>query len=123
MKSLLDCGIVVSSSTDAPCAEAIEGNIMNIIEVATTGMTPEVKTRPFAPEELLTVREALKCLTINGARQMGIADKCGSIKTGKNADFVILDTNFLDFKDENLRTIHNVKIKNVYFEGEKVYEN
>lgn len=123
MKSLTDLGIVVSSSTDAPCAEAIEGNIMNIIEVATTGMDPSVKTRPFTPKELLTVREALECLTINGARQMGIADKSGSIKTGKNADFVILDTNFLDYKGAKLRTIHNVKIKNLYFEGKNVYEN
>ena len=36
------------------------------------------------------------------------------------ADFIILDTDFLDFEGEALRTIHRTKIKNVYFEGREV---
>ena len=120
MKSLLDAGVTVSSSTDAPAAESIKGNIQNIIEVAVTGITPGEEYRAYAPGELLTVREALQCLTIDGARQLGIGEKCGSVKVGKNADFVILDTDFLDFEGEALRTIHRTKIKNVYFEGREV---
>ena len=81
---------------------------------------PEEEYRAYAPGELLTVREALQCLTIDGARQLGIGEKCGSVKVGKNADFVILDTDFLDFEGEALRTIHRTKIKNVYFEGREV---
>ena len=94
---------------------------MNIIEVAVTGIEPGGDYRPFNPSELLSVRQALECMTINGAKQLGIEDKCGSIKVGKNADFVILDTNFLDYKGEQLRTIHNAKILEVYFEGKNVY--
>lgn len=123
MKSLIDAGITVSSSTDAPCAESIEGNIFNIIEIATTGqIIDDSNPVPYNPSELLTVREALECLTINGALNMGIEDKTGSIKVGKNADFVIVDTNFLDYKGDDLRNIHNSKIKNVYFEGKEVYK-
>ena len=122
MKSLLDAGINVTSSTDAPAAEAIKGSIQNIIEVATTGMDPNMDTRAFGISELLSVKEALQCLTINGAKQLGIEDKCGSIKVGKNADFVILDKNFLHYAElEDLRTIHTVNIENVYFEGKKVF--
>lgn len=122
MKSLLHAGINVTSSTDAPAAEAIKGNIQNIIEVATTGMDPNMDTRAFGISELLTVKEALECLTINGAKQLGIDDKCGSIKVGKNADFVVLDRNFLHYAElEDLRTIHNVNIESVYFEGKKVF--
>lgn len=123
MKSLTDAGILVSSSTDAPCAETIEGNIMNIIEIATTGKKPNVTEsfEPFGSEELLTVREVLMCLTINGARMLGIDNKCGSIVARKNADFVILDKNFLNYTEESdLRTIHEAKIQDVYFEGIKV---
>ncbi len=120
MKSLMDAGVTVSSSTDAPAAESIKGSIQNIIEVAVTGITPGEEYRAYAPGELLTVREALQCLTIDGARQLGIGEKCGSVKVGKNADFVILDTDFLDFEGEALRTIHRTKIKNVYFEGREV---
>ena len=120
MKSLMDAGITVTSSTDAPAAESIKGSIQNIIEVAVTGMEPEKEFLAYNPEELLTVREALQCLTIDGARQLGIDDKCGSVKVGKNADFVILDTDFLDFEGKALRTIHKAEIKNVFFEGKKV---
>lgn len=122
MKSLLDAGINVTSSTDAPAAEAIKGSIQNIIEVATTGMDPNMETRAFGISELLSVKEALQCLTINGAKQLGIEDKCGSIKVGKNADFVILDKNFLHYVElEDLRTIHNTNVEYVYFEGNKVF--
>lgn len=122
MKSLIDAGILVSSSTDAPCGETTLGNIQNIIEVATTGLAPTIDGVPYNAEELLTVREILECLTINGAKQMGIDNKCGSIKVGKNADFVTMDTNFLNYtKQEELRTIHNAKINQVYFEGNKVF--
>ena len=120
MKSLMDSGITLSSSTDAPAAELTKGNIQNIIEVAVTGITPGKEYRAYNTGELLTVREALKSLTIDGARQLGIGEKCGSVKEGKNADFVILDTDFLDFEGEALRTIHRTKIKNVYFEGREV---
>ena len=123
MKSLLEAGVNVSSSTDAPCSEAFEGNIMNIIEVAVTGIEPGKNFRPFNPSELVTVEQALECMTINGARQLGIEDKCGSIKVGKNADFVVLDSNFLDYKGEQLRNIHNSKILEVYFEGNSVYKS
>lgn len=121
MKSLIDKGVIVTSSTDAPCAEELEGNIMNIIEVSVTGISPESNGIPFNTKELLSVREVLDILTIDGARQLEIDDKCGSVKIGKNADFVILDKDFLDFKGEELRKIHNTKIKSVYFEGNEVY--
>ena len=123
MKSLIEAGVNVTSSTDAPCSEAFEGNIMNIIEVAVTGIEPGQDFRPFNPSELVSVRQALDCMTINGAKQLGIEDKCGSIKVGKNADFVILDTNFLDYEGEQLKTIHNARVLEVYFEGNKVYNS
>lgn len=39
----------------------------------------------------LTDEEALALITINPARQLGIADKVGSIETGKQADLVIFE--------------------------------
>ena len=122
MKTLLNKGINISSSTDAPAAASLEGSVLNVIEVAVTGQEPESDIDPFAPNELLTVKEALECLTINGAKQLGIEDKCGSIKVGKNADFVVLDKNFLNYVEyKDLKTIHDSKIEYVYFEGNKVY--
>ena len=35
--------------------------------------------------------EALKAITINPAKQIGIADRVGSLEVGKDADIVIAD--------------------------------
>ena len=124
MKSLVEAGISVTSSTDAPAAESILGNVMNIIEVATTGLEPDSNGyHAYNTSELLTVKQTLDCLTINGAYQLGIDDVTGSIKVGKSADFVIFDRDFLDYKGEDLRSIHDVKIKKVFFEGKEVFNN
>ena len=93
-----------------------------MIEVATTGIIPEENAKPFTPSELLTVKDALKALTINGAWQIGLENERGSIKVGKYADFLLLDKNILNYQGEQLRTIHNVKILNTYFEGKNVFE-
>ena len=122
MKSLIDNGVVVSSSTDAPAAVYCTGNIQNVIEVATTGIIPEENAKPFTPSELLTVKDALKALTINGAWQIGLENERGSIKVGKYADFLLLDKNILNYQGDQLRTIHNVKILNTFFEGKNVFE-
>ena len=111
----------MSSSTDAPAAESVEGNIMNVLEIATTGIAPYDTGKAFANDELLTVREGLKALIINGAWQLGLEKERGSIKVGKYADFVVLDKNILDYEGEKLCTIHDVKIINTYFEGKNVY--
>ena len=121
MKSLIKNGVIVSSSTDAPAAETIEGNIMNVLEVAVTGITPGENSPSFAKDELLTVKEGLQALTINGAWQLGLEKERGSVKVGKYADFVILDKNILNYKGKELRTIGDTKILNTYFEGENVY--
>ena len=121
MKSLVDKGVIVSSSTDAPAAESVVGSIMNVLHVAVTGTVPQDRTHPFAKEELLTVREGLKALTINGAWQLGLEKERGSVKVGKYADFVLLDKNILEYEGEELLSIADTKILNTYFEGEKVY--
>lgn len=122
MKSLLNNGIKVSSSTDSPCGEVIPGYAMNIIEVATTGKDYQTPEDPaYNTSELLTVKEALDCLTINGAWQLGLEEERGSIKVGKYADFSIMNKNILNYKGTQLETIHDGRITDIYFEGKNVF--
>lgn len=39
----------------------------------------------------MTPEEALAGITINGAKALGLADECGSLRVGKRADFVLWD--------------------------------
>ena len=121
MKSLLDAGIIVSSSTDSP-AGTTPGTVPNIIGVAVNGICPEFPdAKPFNTDELLTVREVLKCLTINGAISLGLQEERGSIEVGKYADFVVLDKDVLKQEETNKKDIFNTKVASTWFEGYRVY--
>lgn len=54
---------------------------------------------------------ALRAITINPAKSVGIDDRVGSIKEGKDADILIFSGEPMDF---------NSKLLEVYFEGEKI---
>lgn len=122
MKKLLNAGIMVSSSTDAPCGESILGTVPNIIGVTVTGLGPSyLDAKPLGPNDLLTVSEALQCLTINGAASLGLESERGSIKVGKYADFVVLDQDILTLEKTDKKAIFNTHVSNTWFEGKQVY--
>ncbi len=124
MKSLLKANIVVSSSTDAPCGETIKGSVPNIIGVTVTGVDPKASDAdPLGPDELLTVSEALQCLTINGAASLGLENERGSIQVGKYADFVVLDRDVLELEKTDKKAIFNTNVSCTWFEGKQVYPN
>lgn len=82
-KATLADGTIAGSAT----------NLMDCIRVAVKEMGIPFET-------------AVGCATINPAKQIGIYDRCGSITPGKDADFVILDS--------------DLKLRAVYINGELV---
>ena len=84
---------------------------------------PTWSTRRFGraswwPEELATREQALTALTINCAKQMFIENERGSIKTGKYADFLLLNQDVLTCP---VMEIHATNPTATYFEGKKVF--
>ena len=77
---------------------------------------------PVIPEEYLPLcaalamksgldeMEALKAITINPAKILGLDDQIGSIKEGKDADLIICDSSLLDAMNHVDYTIINGKI-------------
>ena len=54
------------------------------------------------PEQVMTLEEAIKGYTINGAKQLGIEDKVGSIEVGKFADIIVLDQNLFEVPKDRI---------------------
>ena len=54
---------------------------------------------------------ALRAITINAAKNCGIDDKVGSLKPGKDADFIVFDKHPMDFE---------AKVLTTYINGEKI---
>lgn len=73
-------------------------------------------TGPFkiSPTQGITVQEAIKAYTINGAKQLGLEKDIGSLSIGKKANFIILENNLIEQKTEE---IHKTVPYSVYVEG------
>ena len=75
VRELLDSGILVTITTDAPVIP-IQHLDDNFTEIRESGVSAQ---------------QILEMLTINAARILGVDDRVGSIEPGKDADLVILD--------------------------------
>lgn len=65
----------------------------------------------------ISLEEAIRVMTINGAWAMELEDVTGSIKTGKSADFIILDQNLFEIPPKR---IHETRVLTTIFRGEPV---
>ena len=68
-------------------------------------------------EEKMSIEEMLQGYTINGAIQLGVEDKKGSIEAGKDADFLVFDNDLLTAEKHGFS--YN-KPAEVYFGGKKM---
>ena len=118
MKSYFDNGVNVTSHSDFPALTGSPDDPFGIIEVAVTGQCYLETGKPRWPEELITREQAITALTINVAKQMFIENERGSIKTGKYADFLLVNKDVLSCPETE---IHEAKPIATYFEGKKVF--
>jgi len=107
-KTLVDKGIVIAAGSDCPVEEP---DVIN-------GIYALVNRYGIAPEQGISVKEALKAYTINGAYAAFEEDIKGSIKPGKLADLVILDKNPLEIPKEDLNII---SILETIIRGKSIY--
>ena len=109
MKSLVDEGVIIASGSDCP----IESPDVIL------GLHALVTRNDFIPEECISMEEALKTYTINGAYAAFQEDIKGSIEVGKLADLVILDRNPLEVTKD---TIKEIKVLKTIIRGKVVYD-
>lgn len=112
-KSAFERGLVVNFHQDAP---VVKPDMLETIWCAVNRITR--KGVSIGPEECVSVYDALKAVTINGAYSYFEEDQKGSIKEGKLADFVILDQNPL--KVDKMK-IKEIQVMETIKEGETIY--
>lgn len=112
-RSCLNKNILFTLHNDSPI---IEPNILETIWCAVNRITKEGKRFDV---EKISVLEAIKAVTINVAYQYHEEKEKGSIKVGKNADFIVIDKNILEIEPMEIKDIKILKtIKN----GKIIYE-
>jgi len=114
-KSYFDYGIVAAAATDVPVTPispwwglwaAVERKELNTGQV-------------LAPEERLSVRQALEMYTRNPAYLGFEENQKGSLEAGKFADFIVIDRDPLSVPPQQLK---DVQVLQTWVGGEMIYE-
>ena len=126
-KSVWDTGANVTWSSDDIHYEDFTGwNPYLCMEVGMTRwITERTKANDFdrtieaypPASEQMNIEEMILGYTINGARQLGIEARKGSIEVGKDADFLVFDNDLMTAEHEGLS---HIMPGEVYFGGKKM---
>ncbi len=118
IQSLIDNGVLVTSSTDVPAASGAPTTVAGIIEVAVNDTRGDFEVIQHDESERVSVEQAMDIMTINGAKQLQMEDERGSIEVGKYADFIFINKDISSCEKDK---IHEGEVETVYFEGREVY--
>lgn len=114
LRSALDKGITFALHNDTPVTPI--SPLMDVFS-AVNRLTSSGKV--LGPDQRITVMEALRGVTINGAFMQRLEDKIGSLETGKLADLVILDK---DPTKVDPVAIKDIKVEETIVGGQTVYK-
>lgn len=84
-----------------------------------TGRFPDGSEINEFENKTLSVREAIRSYTTNGAYVLGEEKSLGKISKGFAADFLVLDH---DIPESNPMDLYKIKVMQTYIAGEKVYD-
>ena len=113
-RDLLDEGVVVAGSSDAPVCDPA---VLPAIESAVTRRTQHGEV--LDADQALTVDEALDLYTVNAARVLGLHRDHGSLEAGRRADFVVLDQ---DPRAVDPESIGGIRVDQTFRAGRCVYD-
>lgn len=113
-KSFLDYGIMV-----APASDYTPGPFEPLMAIQSMVTRKDFKGRVWGPNQRITVEQAMKICTVNGAYASFEEDIKGSITPGKLADLVILAA---DPHDTDPDQIKNIQVLRTIVGGQTVFE-
>jgi predicted amidohydrolase YtcJ len=117
IKEALDTGALVVAGSDWSVVPSV--NPWLAMETMVTRQKPGGSAESIAPRERITLVEAFRIFTENGAALMGDRDRVGSIEKGMRADIIVTATN--PFRVP-ITQVHATHVKTVYINGEEVFD-
>lgn len=116
-RSLLDAGATLAFGSDWDVAPAtpIEGIYAAVTRRTLDGAHPD----GWVPEQKITVEEALRAYTVDGARAQFAEGELGMLALGRLADFVLIDRDLTRVAPATIRDAHVVM---TVIGGHVVYE-
>ncbi len=96
-------GMEFSLHSDAPAA-GLPPNPLRIVQTAVTRRC-SVDGSVLGKDLCLTIDQAMRAVTINAARHIGLADTIGTLEAGKEADLTILESDPYTSDPEKIETI------------------
>lgn len=118
VKTLLDADAPVLAGSDWPAAvETIDPWLG--IEALVTRRDPRGEhAGTFWPEQAISLEQALRIFTLDGARALGLEQTTGSIEVGKSADLIVLDRDLFAIAADD---INQARVRLTLFQGRPVY--
>ena len=119
--NLLVAGVTVGLATDSVASN-------NNLDMFEEGRTAALLQKMWVGDaSQFTIEQALKALTIEGAKALGLEDKIGSLEVGKQADFIAIQPkgriHLYPLENMLSHLVYAVKgsdVQDVYIAGEQV---
>ena len=123
-KDMFDAGVTVSMGSDFPASGVgfLESSPLYGIDV---GMTRKLTGQPDSivlpsADQRLDLEQLIWGYTMGSAHQLAAENEIGSLKAGKNADFIVLSHNPFELEPEQ---IHTINVLQTVVGGKTVFEH
>lgn len=103
MKELIEREIPVSIGTDG----AQSNNSLDLLKDLKIGVL--IQKQRYNDATFISAKEALKMITIEGAKALDMEHEIGSLEKGKKADIIAMD-----IEEANINPLHRSSVNNIY---------
>ncbi|GAA6140984.1 amidohydrolase [Hydrogenophaga sp. 5NK40-0174] len=118
IRSLIEAGAVTAGGSDWPVVP--DPNPWPAMQGMVTRRDPSGSLEgALAPEQAISVHDALRAYTINSASATGLSAHAGSLSPGKSADLAVLDRQIFETGADELG---QTQVLQTWFEGRLVHE-
>lgn len=114
VKDAMDRGLMVNFHQDTPVTKP---NMLHSVWCAVNRISR--KGAVIGADQKVSVYDALKAVTINGAYEYFEEDSKGTISVGKRADLVVLDRSPLEVEPEEIK---NIRVMETIKDGISIYQ-